>query len=220
MTRHAGIMAGKSRRPVYIEKGNKVATTGSAAPSYPAGIIAGDLLVLIVQTDQNDSVSTPAGWTLRASVTSTECDLRVYTKFHTTGTSVSVSWSGDHICCQVLAFRDVNSATPVNDSRTGNHTGLGSTVNIPGVTTTVDNCLVLAMVAHDIATNSSCVSNWANASLSEGEELTDISTTAGWDGGFAVYAGYKETAGVVDTTTASLTQAKKRAYFSMALAPP
>jgi hypothetical protein len=220
MTRHAGIVTGRRRRPTYIGKGAANGTNGAAVASYPAGISAGDLLVLVAQTDQNDSITTPAGWTLLISVTSTECDLRVYTKFHTTGSSVTISWSGDHIVYQVLGFRDVKASAPIDASTTGNHTGLGSNVNIPGVSTTLANCLVLAMVAHDIATNGSVVSNWANGNLSEATELTDVSSTIGWDGGFGIYAGYKLTAGAVGTTTASLTQAKKRAYACLALAPP
>jgi hypothetical protein len=219
MSRRLGMVAGKSRRPIYVGKGNHIATTGSAVVQYPAGIMTGDQLVLVCQQDQSDNISTPAGWTLLASVTSTECDLRVYTKAHTTGTNLSISWSGDHIVAQVLAFRDVNAVAPVNASQEGNSTSISGNVAIPGVTTTVPDCLVLAMIAHDAASTSSQLHSWANDNLSEGTELTDVSSNVGWDGGFAVHAGYKLTAGATGTTTATLSTPKKKAYFTMALAP-
>jgi hypothetical protein len=216
-----GMLPGRNRRPVYIGKGSTVATQGSATVSYPAGIEANDLLVLVCQTDQDDSISTPAGWTKEIEQDSgAECRLWIFWKLHTSGSSVAVSWGGDHIVARVLAFRDVKATDPIDAESQSWNGSLGTSVSIPGLTTTVANCLILAFVAHDIASNSSQVSGWANASLSEGEELTDVSSTVGWDGGFGVYAGYKLAAGVVGSSTATLGTAKKRAYGCIALAPP
>jgi hypothetical protein len=220
VTRHAGIVAAGRKRPTFVAKGSAIATQGAAVVSYPAGIQAGDLLVILSQTDQGDSVTTPAGWTEEVDESSTECRFRVFWKYHTSGSSATISWSGDHIVARCFAFRDVHPSSPINASRDDNNTSLGTVVLIPGVTSTVNNCLILAMVAHDIASNSSQVSGWANANLEDASELDDTCSTVGWDGGFAMYAGYKVAASAVGNTTATLGTAKKRAYGCIALAPP
>lgn len=215
-----GMLAGGIQPPLFVGKGSPaVNTTQSSQPSYNGNTEVGDFHVLICQTDQNDQVNTPSGWTKRVQRSSGECLLWVFTRHHVSGSSVTVSWHGDHILCNVLTFRHVHASNPVNAKSEGASGSTSTAVSIPGLTTTVPQCLVLAIVAHDINSSSAQVSGWSNSSLSDRAELEDICTQVGWDGGFAVYSGYKAAAGNVSATTATLGTGKKKAYACLALRP-
>lgn len=80
-----------------------------------------------------------------------------------------------------------------------------TTVSIPGMTTTSDNCLILyAFGTGQDITSTAGATGWANASLGSVSERMDNWTATGTGGGFAMASGEKATAGATGAMTATL----------------
>lgn len=217
-----GMLAGGAETPTYIGKGGKAAAAGSCQPNFSSATVPGDLVLIVAQVDQDDNVNVPAGWNTVINRKGGQCRLVVMSRIYQEGDGTSVvvtHQQTDHLICQALTFRGVRQSAPIHATRTTVDNSNGKDVYILNVTTTVDNALVLSIVAQDHASNSPTTSGWANPDLVDGVELTDINTDIGWDGGFAIYAGYKVEAGPVAPTTAVIVNAKFRVYASIALEP-
>jgi hypothetical protein len=184
--------------PSFVAHSGKFASTSGQTVDYPAGIQDNDLLMLIIQCDDADTVSRPSGWThlwKQLGVTGTS-EINVYYKFYNgTGSGVYVSDVGDHQIASVLAFRNVSLSNPIHKSSHYATATIDNTPTLNGTITTNDQCYIIYGVFHDAITSAANVSGWPAFSISGGTELIDISTTLGWDGGFACYGGTKETAG-------------------------
>lgn len=185
----------------FIGNAGKNVDTGGQTITYHASSASGDLLLLIVQADDGDSIGTPSGWTsLTNRSYSPYCRGKVMYKFKGTDTSVYVSDVGDHQCSSVLTFRNVDSSLTAGTAAGGTLSATNSET-IPGVTTTADGAFVIWIGFHDAPSNSSQASGWTNANITGGAELADFSTDTSWDGGFAVWGGIKTTAGATGNTT-------------------
>jgi len=190
---------------LYIgNAGENIGSGGTGVTvTYNASSAAGDFLLLFAQCDDGSSISTPSGWTKYASGSvSPYCKGYIFYKFKTTDTTVFVQQTSNQTNCSVLTFRNVDTTSPINvgAGKLGNE---GSTTRtFPDITTTVDGCFYLAAYFHDWPNASNtAASSWTNANIASGTELLDISTTADWDGGVAVWGGYKNTAGACGATT-------------------
>ena len=210
--------------------GTDVSTITSITYPYPSGIQAGDILVLIDHEDDNGSHCTwpPSGWTnLYTPSTSGGFWIRAAYKVHTTGTSMSLVGPGsalDHSFGTVIAFRGVNTSSPLAATTLNDFTrstGGGNPFSFTNVTTTVDKAYVCNIIGHDIDTSTASVTFTANTSLSATSrgELLDISTQLGWNGGFGVYGGIKDTAGVVNNCAGSIKADSYKRMIAFALKP-
>ena len=191
--------------PIYVGTGGRTVTSGTSSntATYPDGVLPGDLLLFIAQCDNADTINTPSGFTFVQSggSSSSICKYRVFYKFHTTGTGVSVRASGDHLCGGIVAFRYINASSPIGNL-VSNHISSGD-LSVPMPTTTNNNSIVLTVAGHQRNSTSPQFSNWANPSLVDFQEILDVSTTVGWDGGVGVAYGLKVLAGAVSNTTAT-----------------
>lgn len=93
-------------------------------------------------------------------------------------------------------------------------------VSIPGDTTTVVDCLVLAFGSSAFDSTTPQFSSWANASLSSFAELVNIATDVGNGSALGVATGIKAAAGAYSATTATLANSSKQGRISIALKPP
>lgn len=135
----------------------------------------------------------------------------------TSGTQLSVFWKraesaseaqpvieldGDHIRAQIVTFRGcAPTGVPWNKIASASTVTNSTAVSIPGLTTTVNDCLIV-----DILSNSGfmSISGWTNASLGSLTERVDNNEAALTNGsGHAVATGTKATAGAVNATTAT-----------------
>lgn len=104
---------------------------------------------------------------------------------------------------------------------TAGDTAVSSTVvSVPGVTTTVDNCLVMAISTHRLDVNPRQFSGWGNTDLANVTQHVNQSTTAGVGFGIGIAVGTKAAHGAVGATTATLGAASDQAHLCIALAPP
>lgn len=135
-------------------------------------------------------------------------------------TGPTIDTPTNHAIAFIVTVRGVNTTTAI-DATAGSDTGGtdSTSVTIPGLTTTVDNCLVLAFCSAGTDTASAQFSGWTNASLASISEAADEFTTVGGGGGIGVAAGVKSSAGAVSATTATLAGSSGQARICVAVRP-
>lgn len=220
MTHFAFGSLASSNKPTVAAIGVAAKGSGNAVSvSPPAGAVAGDLLLCFVSTE-NGAQTTPSGYTQIAnspqgnSTFAASARLGIFSKVHSGAESaVNVGLTGSHVVAVIIAIRRANTTLNVT---AGNNAASSTSVSCPTATTTVPNCLVLAAVAHSVATT---VSSWANAGLSDFGEIFDDNTTDDDDGGLAIAAGYKDVAGATGATTATIASTSTQGRMTIGIAP-
>ncbi|MHC1731962.1 MAG: hypothetical protein AB9888_08055 [Bacteroidales bacterium] len=183
----------------YIGSGANAITVG-----VPTGYQQNDLLLLILQ-GYDAYPAAPAGWTSIDTQTNTNTFLRVCYKFAaTTEEAVAVADSGNSTRGIMVCFRGVDTTTPIN--ATSKATSSGTSYSGAGLTTTINNCMVVNCVGFRDAdaNDTDNYTSWANASLASVTEGWDEGTNAGTGGGIAYAYGIDTTAGTVNAFTATV----------------
>jgi hypothetical protein len=213
--------------PYFVAAGTVAEGTGAIIPGLPSGWAEKDIFLLFVES-ANETVSAPSGYVAVA-----DSPQGTGTAAGAAATRISVFWKratvtevaptvadpGDHAIGQILSFRNCIATGDPWDVTSGN-TGANSTsVSIPGDTTTVVNCLVVLAVSNVTDTATPQTSGYTNADLANLTERTDVSTTQGNGGGFAVITGEKASIGAYGATTATLANASEQGRISIALKP-
>jgi hypothetical protein len=100
----------------FVSAATATGTTTSTAVASPAGLQAGDVLVAAVSARGAPTITAPAGWTqVRMDANGTTMRQAVFVKA-VTGADGSSTWtlsSAQASVVQVLAYRGVNTTTPV-----------------------------------------------------------------------------------------------------------
>lgn len=215
--------------PTFVAAGGFASSIGADSPSLPIGHTTNDILLLFVQS-ANQEVTAPTGYVevtnspqgtgTAASIGSTR--LSVFWKRDNGAESdPTVNDSGDHIFVVILAFRGcVTTGNPWNITSGSVKSTESTSTSIPGVTTTVAETLIVAATGFGIDLSGAQVSNLANAALSGLVEAFDISDTAGRGGGLGIAVGGKAVAGATGNTTATLANSAAEGYLTIALQPP
>jgi len=195
--------------PEIISVGSSFTSTGVPTATLPATHAANDILVLVIQTSNQD-FATPAGYTqlgpkngigVAATVGSTK--LCIFWKRDNGAESApTLSDSGDHTFGVMFAvrgcpptgdpFRMIGQAWKFTASTTGT-ADLG--------TTRSDNSLIVNIFAHGIDSASAQGSSPTNASLTDITEQFDGGTADNAGGGLYVMSGIKAVAGDVAAST-------------------
>jgi uncharacterized membrane protein YdcZ (DUF606 family) len=130
--------------------------------------------------------------------------------------------SSNHTISRILGIRGVDTgATPWNITSAGTDTVSNTSVSIAGATTTVPECLVVAVFSTgtDSATAQLSGGAFTNANLANLTTQMNNWTNSGGGGGFAVCTGELAAAGAYGATTATLVTAAQKAMATIALAP-
>lgn len=225
-----GFFAGKGKtRPYFIGMGARTTWAGGSGTlniPFPSGLETGDLILIVAQEDQIDNNTYNGnrlgpGWTTQRLV-GNESTLEFAWKIYdpSMGGQLAISLNKDHQICRAYAFRNAYQYRPIHKSSSKKSATTSQTFVTEKVTTEVPNCLVLALVGHDIASEAQCVSDWSPTQpLGEAAELDDISTTLGWNGGYGVFSGYADAAADAGAVSGALTIAKYINMFTIAIAP-
>lgn len=207
--------------PTVVAAGTVAADIGAIEPGLPAGVAVNDILIMAVET--NNQTITVSGWTevsnLAASPAGQNTKLFLFWR-RATGTDATLtSDSGDHQIGRIIAVRGcVTSGDPWNITVGGNENTADTSVTIPGETTTVANCLIIAACCHG-SDATVTFSSWTNANLSDLTEYIDDSTTDGTGGGIALATGGKAVAGAYGDTTVTASGNIYKCLWSGALKP-
>jgi hypothetical protein len=187
-----------------------------------------DIMICFIETNNAAvSITAPSGWAsapnspvINAGANPTR--LTVLWKRATSDAETYPTFSAvaDHRRSQIFAVRGcVETASPFDVTNTAS--GTGGSISIPGFTTTVDNCIVLASVAttRDNAGSNNTFNTWANADLPAMTADFDNTISTGTGGGLGLAHAYKSTAGSIGATTVNQTTAVEWAGWVGALKP-
>jgi hypothetical protein len=126
---------------------------------------------------------------------------------------------GDHLTAVIVGWSGVDTTTPFDDSAQFVASGNTAAISCPSVTTTVDECRIVAMAAisRDQATTNAFSWN-ANSHLSDTAELYDQGSSQGNGGSLGIFHGVKDAAGVVDAVTGSVVAGNNWWPYALTLA--
>lgn len=216
--------------PYVKAVGAQTHTTGGDATVVWPTHAAGDIALLFVETGDGGSdpvLGTAAGFVAVTGSpvdenTSPSTKLAVFWCRATSNSMASpvVTGPGNHCLANIITFGDCLAAgDPTNVVATGVQTPGASTLSIPGATTTLDKCLVVAAATTSVDGGSlAWASAQANSDLSDVHEVLDIRTDDGGGGGIQVAVGTMSVAGAYGATTVT-TSSTTSAMMSVALAP-
>jgi hypothetical protein len=212
--------------PIFSNAGTAVGGAGNVSLTWPAHAID-DVALLFVESAGGEpaTLSVPAGF---VQVTSSP----QATGTTTNGTRITVFWAratsaampnptvldpGNHVYAQIITYRGVvNTGDPWDITGGGVKTPASTSVTLSEVTTSVTDTLIVQAVARDNDSAAAAFSNQTNANLTGIGERSDAGTTSNNGGGFAIWDGYKATAGATGSTTATVTSSIN-AFLTIAL---
>jgi hypothetical protein len=219
--------------PSYLASGPFTAGTGAITPPLPADTIAGDVALLVVQSEnQTISLTTANGF----AEVGAQANKAAGTAGVNPATRLATYWkrlvggdlppvvadSGDHTAAQIHVFRGCSaSGNPWDVFAEGNDSAANDTTgSIPGATSTVANCLVVLLCATSFdGTSTAEFSGWTNAGLTNLLERQDNCDTAGLGGGHGMATGERAVAGAYGATTVTLANTSFKGTMSIALKP-
>jgi uncharacterized repeat protein (TIGR01451 family) len=213
--------------PVFQATGAAVNGQGAVSPAWPAHAVD-DVALLLVETTGGEAVtlSTTAGFVAIANSPQDATGTRL-TVFWARATSTAmgaptVADPGDHAIAQIVTYRGViGSGDPWDVTGGGVKTAVSTSLTASGVTTSVDDTLVVVAASQDNDTNTTTFfSTWTNANLTSGTERSDFGKNSGDGGGFGIMDGGMATAGATGNTTATLSASSTNAFLTIALKPP
>jgi hypothetical protein len=131
--------------------------------------------------------------------------------------------TGDHQIGKIMAIKKgtFNEGSPFNASAGGTQAKTKS-VSIPGATTTVPECLIIAIACGNLpdAATEAEFGAATNASLTSITDRIDNTTAEGDGGAIFAITGIKATAGAYNATTCTAVTEAERGVLSLAIAPP
>lgn len=192
----------------------------SAVLTEPIRMRDGDLELIVVESTDSTTAAgtpnTPSGWMkifeeTQASGAAGVTTLTIFAKIGVDGEgSVTVDGVGDHLAAQRVLIQDHGVSDVATDiivgAGNGADTGHGT---LTGITTLVDNTLVVMVAVSTRDSSSGTLSGWANANLVGVDEHLEIGTTTGAGGRVAVASGIKGTAGATGNSTVTIAVSDK-----------
>jgi hypothetical protein len=107
----------------------------------------GDMLLALISTDGNPTMTPPAGWDLEDQIGGTAKSF-IYRRLSPGGEPASYTWDLDgaeDAVGAIIRFLNVDPDDPINAKE--KTSGTGSTLSIPAITTTVENTMLLTLVS-------------------------------------------------------------------------
>lgn len=201
--------------------GTVASNAAAISPGLPSGTVAGDLLVMVAESQGAGSALTASGWTSLFSIVEENTRLTVLYKVAAGSDATTTNDTGDHQVARIVGIKKgtYNAADPIHKSAEGKQAATKSVV-IPGLTTTLADCLILGFASGSLPDASSTTQFGAatNASLGSLTERIDNAVTAGDGGAIYCVSGTKATAGEVSTTTLTAVTEAPRGVASIAIA--
>lgn len=217
----------------FKAKGTFVSGTGGVTPGLPAGMAAGDLMLLTVHS-ANQAASAPSGWSPIPTVSGDHfrgtagaaggVRVDVFYRWWQSGDSApSVADTGDITCAIICGYSGVDPTTPFDGAAPiGFNAAASTTLTLTGITTQSANALVVHCTALDRdAASTTTVGTPSNGNLTGLAERHDQTVSTGNGGGVVIHDGWKASAGASGNTTATQTStAWAGITLSLRAAPP
>jgi hypothetical protein len=217
--------------PTIVAVGAVAANAATITPAFPASMAVDDVIIGIGESVGGANFPTIAtnGFAHVASdatpvspvVQGVNTQLSVVWRRYD-GVVTAHAWgdSGDHNLGRYLAVRGCpTTGNPWHVAAVATSATSNTAASWPGVTTTVDDCLVLEICATSADIGTAQISTITNAAYTSIAEQIDNATTLGNGGVIICYSATKATAGATGQSTATLTTAGTKAYMTIAFAP-
>jgi hypothetical protein len=186
------------------------ASTNNVTLNYPAGTVAGDLLLVVIVNGANQNSTAPSGWTQIAapssnsglSCSNAQFELQAFWNVAASG-QTSVTMSSIHTnsagaTAWVIAYSGITSPVTQNGTAvSGIVTGSPSTMTPATFTTTAANATAISLAA-------TCAANTQSLSTANGFTLntaTTVTPTGGQGGSLGVASESVASAGAVTSPT-------------------
>lgn len=212
----------------FVAAGTKGEGSAGVTPGLPAGWQENDIFILHIEGLGEDGAADGQGdfggtliGTVASGTDATPARVRHTVYWKRAGASESAPTTddaGDHTLAVLTAWRGCKltgspiNGTPVSTADSDGDVNLSAT----GVTTDVDNCMIVISHANG---DTESVSGWTNSNLESILEATDVNTISGTDGCIAVGYGILASAGASGTTTATISASEEEANWTFALEP-
>ena len=219
------------REPAYYSNSSYgYAGSGSVSVPWPTPYAVNDIGVMVIETSATDATQTPpSGWTAVTGspvvdVASTAgSKLQVWWKRATTTSepSVTIGSFTDHYNAKMFTFKGAKTTNnPINASVAGTKTIASYYATVPSITPTETNSLIVMIVGRpDDNASSTHFASQVNANLFALTEITDIGTTFGNGGGYALITGQAVTTQPTGTTTMTKLYSTTDTYLVFAISP-
>ncbi len=211
--------------PSWRANGGFSHDTASVTPALPTGHVAQDILLLVTETSGNAIVA-PAGYVevtgsnqvTTTTVTRMQCFWKRDNGAEAAPTVAAIS---DHIGAIIHAISGCEIiGNPWNITAGGIEDVSDASMSITGMTTTLNNCLIVGICTTETDAVSARFASEAAANLGSLAERSDDSTNNGDGGGIGVWTGTLATAGPTGTITANVTNSSRKAFMQIALKEP
>ena len=149
----------------------------------PDPVRSGDLLLALISTDGNPTITKPVGWDLEDEIGGTAKSF-IYRRLSPGGEPASYTWDLDGVedaVGAIVRFLNVDPDDPINAKE--KTSGTGSTIPIPAITTTVDRAMLLTLISLNdgILIDANSLSNQRQISLwlvnSSGEAIGSVGSS-------------------------------------------
>ena len=211
--------------PTVVNVGAVASGASAITPAFPASIAADDILITIAECEgvtAPGAYTLPSGW---AQVTgspvqqSTNTRLWViWARYDGVFTAPSLGDSGDHNLGRMIAVRGCpTTGNPWDVAATATEATSDTSALWPGVTTTIDDTLVLEICSTSADISTAQISALTNGAYSSITEQMDNAITTGNGGVIICYSATKATAGATGQSTATLTTAGFKCFMTLAL---
>jgi hypothetical protein len=219
-----------SLAPTYITGGVPVvAASGAGIANIPfiTNYATNDRALLFVSGIGNTPYAAPAGWSEVANspqhdgASGLNARIHCFTKVLTAGAesapTVADVAGDDAKLGTIVIIRGTGAAAPTIDITAGATAAASTSLSLPSVTTTADNCLIVQATAihNDIGTWQ--FDAYANAGLSSLVEQYDFNTTTGTGAGLGIVTGIKVAHGAIGNTTGTIAASTTQAMLTIAL---
>lgn len=215
----------------YIGKGTFASGAGDVVPGLPAGMAAGDLMIMVVHS-VNQTITFPTGWQQIPAHSGTAergsagvaggVMVRVGYRWWQSGdTDPTVTDTGDMTAAIIFGFTNVDPTTPFdNATPVGFNAAAATTLTLTGITTNTDYAYIMHCVALDVDTTSTAVVGApTNANLARIAEIHDQAVVTNSGGGIYAMLGCKLAAGATGNTTTAAGTSTAIAGITLALRP-
>ena len=217
--------------PEFRAVGSAVGGSAAINLNIPATAEVSDLLIMVCESGgptagtEASNALTAEGWTAAPSSPQVKGNTRltVLWRIMTGGDPTTTNDTGDHQIGRIIAIKKgtFHIPAPFNSSTGGTQTSTKA-VSIPGGTTTVNGCLVLAIASGNLpdAVGSAEFSEVTNPGLTGLTERIDTTIANGDGGALFAATGVKANAGTYEATTCTAVTEAERGVISLAISPP
>jgi hypothetical protein len=211
--------------PTVVNVGAVTSSASAITPAFPASIAADDILVTVAECE---GVTAPGAYTLPtnwAHVTGSPVQEGtntrlwvIWRRYDGVFTAPSLGDSGDHNVGRMIAIRGCpTTGNPWDIAASAVEATSDTSATWPGVTTTVDDTLILEIISTgtDVASTAN-LGALTNATYTNIVEQMDNWVISGNGGGIGLVSATKATAGATGQSTATLANASSKALMTVA----